>query len=379
MSLITDQAAAKLDENSSAMTSEHLIPDQALAEGKPREGDPLTASVAPDVPSLPEAIKARIRTAAIDLPAPMLTTYGPTGLSLRLQHLRQRLPGKVQGALRSALAGARGVVADRLPHGRPVWPVLGKISVPRLSPELREGLVKHGRRAGINIGTTIDKIIRVVPVAQPGPASATTGRTEIAVSDITTVSVQRAVKQPSVFAPGHILTALLAGGIIHIATTFAITALGTGSAFRQLRAVLPANSIVVLASQSPATQLLPFLSPDMLYAMCRFDLGGGSVEVKAVLPEIGWSLALYTRAGDNFYATPGQSQRAVPVAFTLSAASDRIASLTPGVRKTDVDLGQVTSPDTEGLVVIRAPIKGVAFEGIARAIMKRASCSPAQR
>ena len=191
--------------------------------------------------------------------------------------------------------------------------------------------------------------------------------------------MQRAVRHPSIFAPGHVLTALLAGGIIHIATTFATTSLGTGSAFRQLRPVLPANELVVMPSQSPTTQLLPFLAPDMLYAMCRFDLSGGSIEVTAMLPEAGWSLALYTRQGDNFYATPGQSLRPVPVAFVLAPASDRLVNIAPGVRKSDVDISQVTSPDQEGLVVIRAPIKGVAFEATARAELQRATCKPSRR
>ena len=124
---------------------------------------------------------------------------------------------------------------------------------------------------------------------------------------------------------------------------------------------------------------MPYLAPDMLYAMCRFDLSGGSLEVSAILPEAGWSLALYTRQGDNFYAAPGQTLRPVPVAFVLSQASDRLINITPGVRKSDVDIGQVTSPDREGLVVIRAPLKGLAFEGTARAELKRAACKPSKR
>ena len=187
------------------------------------------------------------------------------------------------------------------------------------------------------------------------------------------------MRRPSIFAPGHILTALLTGGIVHIVTTFAISALGTGSAYRQLRPVLPANQLVVFPAQAPGAQLLPYLAPDMLYAFCRFDLTSGAIEVSAVLAETGWSLALYTRQGDNFYATPGQNSRPTPVAFILSPASDRLVALTPGARKSDVEVSHVTSPDTEGLVVIRAPLKGVAFEATAQAALKQAACVPAKR
>lgn len=294
--------------------------------------------------ALPEGIKARIRTATVDV-APQ--TDQKKWSVAPLQRLQ-------------------------------VWMVSQKFALPRMSPELRDGLLKHGRRVGMGIGNAIDKIIRDVPERRAGalvvrqPDAATT-------LDAGVSADYPEAKQPSIFAPAHIITALLAGGIIHIATTFAITSFGTGSAFRQLRAVLPANELVVLPAQTPATQLLPFLSPDMLYAMCRFDLAAGSLEVKATLPEAGWSLALYNRSGDNFYAAPGQALRPVPVAFVLSPASDRLVNLTPGVRKSDVDINQVTSPDSEGLLVLRAPLKGVAFENAARAELKRASCGIARK
>jgi uncharacterized membrane protein len=143
--------------------------------------------------------------------------------------------------------------------------------------------------------------------------------------------------------------------------------------------VLPANELVVLPAQAPGAQALPFLSPDVLYAFCRFDLTRGPVEISARLPEAGWSLALYTRTGDNFYATPGQKTAPVVSRFMLAPASDRLLNLAPGVRKNDVDLSQVTSPDQEGLLVIRAPLKGVAFEDAVKAELKQAKCTPTRR
>lgn len=277
-------------------------------------------------------------------------------------------------AFDSARKGAGAIAA-----WRPNLLALRKIQIPQLSPQVRDGIVEHGRRAGMNVGSAIDSIIRSRPKTPAAGASVATADADPLTADIRTVAVQRAVKQPSIFAPGHILTALLAGGIIHIATTFAITSLGAGSAFRQLRGALPANEMVVLPAQMPGAQLLPFLMPDMLYAICRFDLSAGAIEVNAVLPEVGWSLALYTRQGDNFYATPGQGQRPVRAAFLLAPATDRLINLTPGARKTDVDMSQVTSPDSEGLIVVRAPLKGVAFEGTAKADLKRASCVPSKR
>ena len=334
------------------------------------------------LPSLPDVIRARLRADVQNTPiSDMPNAAQPAQPAIGDQGLKRLADAA------SALATAAGKRVNMITAASPAWLLRRKLAVQKMSPVLRDGLLEHGKRAGLNIGTAIDKIIRDVP-AVPSPVKSIDTQPQqslIVATDITqaaelpTIAKQQFLKRPSVFAPSHILTALIAGGIIHIATTFAITTLGTGSAYRQLRAALPVNELVVLPVQTPATQILPFLSPDMLYSICRFDLSRGSLEVRAILPEAGWSLALYTRQGDNFYAVPGQNQRPVPVTFVLSLASDRLVGLTPGVRKYDVDVSQVTSPDAEGLMVIRAPLKGVAFEAAARTELKHATCVPARR
>ena len=354
-----------------------IIDEQPTADANARA----LTSAPISLPPLPAEITARIRAAALDVPTPPVEgSVEPAVLTRLLATAARAVAGASAGtaaATREKLA-TLGKQFAGLRKAPPTWLALPKLTVPQISPEVRDGLLEQGRRAGIGIGTAIDKIIRGSPASDARVVPAIFP-VEVLEPDVSTVAIRRSVRQPSILAPGHILTALLAGGIIHIATTFAITTLGTGSAYRQLRAALPVNELVVLPAQTPSTQLLPFLAPDMLYAICRFDLNSGPLEVKAMLPEAGWSLALYTRSGDNFYATPGQGLRPVPVTFVLSPASDRLVNLTPGVRKSDVDVSQVTSPDAEGLMVIRAPLKGVAFEATARTELKAATCARARR
>ncbi len=324
--------------------------------------------------ALPEAIRDKLRREAEKTAT---SAYGATTLVGRLQRARDAAKGQLFN--RAAALQVRPIAAHmtkRVRDGiaaKPAWLSLRKVKV---SPEVRGEIIDRGRRAGLSLGTALDKIVRQMPEDRTARLTAKPADPD---ADIATVAVQRAVKQPSIFAPGHILTAILTGGIVHIATTFSITALGTGSAYRTLRPVLPANELVVLPAQAPGAQLLPYLAPDMLYALCRFDLSRGPIEIAARLPEAGWSLALYTRQGDNFYATPGQNLKPTVAAFVLVPASDRLLNLQPGVRKTDVDVNQVTSPDAEGLVVIRAPLKGVAFEAAVQQELKRAKCTPMRR
>ncbi len=318
--------------------------------------------------ALPEAIRDKLRREAAMTAEPAAANV-PLAERMRLARstVQERLAGRV-----TALAPQ---FVDRIKAGvaaRPAWLSLRRVQV---SPEVRDELIDRGRRASISIGTALDKIVRQMPDNQRRPATPHADPD----ADIATIALRRAVKQPSIFEPGHILTALLTAGIVHIATTFSITALGSGSAYRTLRGVLPTNELVVLPAQAPGAQVLPYLAPDMLYAFCRFDLSRGPIEISARLPEAGWSLALYTRQGDNFYATPGQSAKPSTAAFVLAPASDRLINLSPGVRKSDVNLTQVTSPDQEGLLVIRAPLRGVAFEAAVQAELKSARCAPIQR
>jgi uncharacterized membrane protein len=182
-----------------------------------------------------------------------------------------------------------------------------------------------------------------------------------------------------VFTLGMFATALTAGGVLHILTTFAVPWMNTSSAFERLRAKLETNAMRVFPADANGQTPLPFLSADLRYAMCRYDLTANSVIVSATLPDIGWSLALYTPQGDNFYAVPGQDGRVVTAQFTLNTASDRLLLPVPGVRRSDTDATQVTSPNREGLVVIRAPNLGPAQQASVEDALKRSTCRTTPR
>lgn len=171
--------------------------------------------------------------------------------------------------------------------------------------------------------------------------------------------------------------ALLVGGIVHISATLALPVIGPNGAFERVRDVLPANRMVLLPAPVPGKQLLPFMMPDALYAMCRFDVRQGPLNVTAALTEPGWSLSLHTPQGDNFYVMPAQQSRRSEVSLVLVSGADR-AGDTAATRRGIVD-GQIAAPTNEGLVVVRAPLKGLAWRAEAEAALRRANCQPAKR
>ena len=174
-----------------------------------------------------------------------------------------------------------------------------------------------------------------------------------------------------------LLGAALTAGIIHICATFATPVIGSGNAFQKLRETLPLNSMVVLPPGAPARQALPYLPPDALYAMCRYELTGGSVSVTAAVVDTGWVLSLHTPRGENFYVMPQQLLRRTEVSFLVTPAGVADQARAPRVA-TPADT-QVLSPSIEGLIVIRAPLKGLAWQAETEAALARSSCTQVKR
>jgi uncharacterized membrane protein len=176
-----------------------------------------------------------------------------------------------------------------------------------------------------------------------------------------------------------VIGSLLLGGIIHITATLAVPLVSSGHAFTKLRDTLPANRMVVLPPLAPGKQPLPYLAPDALYAMCRYDVSVDSLMVTAPMARAGWTLSLHTPQGDNFYVMPAQETRPGDISLTVVPSAERLGEFAATPRRVSVQEMQVASPSWEGLVVVRAPIKGLAWRAETEAALRRATCVPVKR
>lgn len=172
-----------------------------------------------------------------------------------------------------------------------------------------------------------------------------------------------------------VVASVLLVGIVHICATLAAPSapvLSARHAYHLLREKLPLNRMVILPLQGPGRQLLPYLPPDMLYAMCRYDLSGGPVAVTAAVADAGWALSLHNPQGGNFYVLPGQQLRRTEVSFLL-VPSGADAALVPR-RESPTDTN-IASRTLEGLIVVRAPLRGLAWAAETEATLRRATCT----
>ena len=167
--------------------------------------------------------------------------------------------------------------------------------------------------------------------------------------------------------------AILIGGIIHIVAVLAVPYVAADVPLRRF-AELPVNRMVVLPPTSPTAQPVPFMAPDVRAAVCRFDVSQGPVLVSAVLARPGWTVSLYSQQGDNVYVVPAQEAQASEVNLVVLPPAERMLDIAPQVRSPSAETSSVTGPSVEGLVIVRAPVPGIAWERDIEAILRRASC-----
>jgi uncharacterized membrane protein len=174
-----------------------------------------------------------------------------------------------------------------------------------------------------------------------------------------------------------IIAAPIAAGILHICATLAAPNLTAASAFSRLAPGLPVNKMQMLSPIAPGAQPLPFLSPHARYALCLFDATNGPVSVAATLPpDPGWMLAVITPQGDNVYAAASTPGRETPITLVLVPSESHFLGVTPEAQGIARDTQPpVAIAATQGIVVVRAPDRGVAYMPEIEGNLRRATCS----
>lgn len=190
--------------------------------------------------------------------------------------------------------------------------------------------------------------------------------------------VWRALSRPFRIINWRILAAALFGiGIVHIIATLAAPSLTLSAAYHRLEGVLPTNRPVILPPVSPQNQPLPFMTPALRYAMCRYDTANGPVDVSVELGATGSSLTIYTVDGEAVY-TAAQSE--VPLHMVrITPADGRFLGLTPEARgHRSSQVPSATLHADRGVVVYATPDLGVSYQSATQHHLAAASCNPSR-
>ncbi len=158
-----------------------------------------------------------------------------------------------------------------------------------------------------------------------------------------------------------LLAATIAAMIIHIWTTLAAVRETASPAYTALLDGLPVNRISYFEPVTPKTQRLPFMMPDIRYAVCPFDVSKQNVRLKAELPGPGWNLSLHAPNGDNFLFVPGTDERKIDVDFTLRAPGLVFEAKNIQQLSADQQAPSLNLEHTRGVAIFRAPVGALAL------------------
>ncbi len=177
-----------------------------------------------------------------------------------------------------------------------------------------------------------------------------------------------------------LIAGLIFGVIIHITAIFALPYMSENNAWLKVAQRLPANTLQPIPLASPEGQLLPYMAPDIYYAMCRYDLTDGPVALR--IPAMGplWTVSLYDKLSQNFYIIAGHDVKRDSLELLLNKPRSETEAVDPAASslKPRSETITVRVQETEGLAVIRAPIESISSAVQTDENFRRMTCKPAE-
>src|SRR5690606_14850288 len=100
--------------------------------------------------------------------------------------------------------------------------------------------------------------------------------------------------------------------------------------------------------------------------------------VRALLPDLGWTLGVYAPDGSAIYFAAASGERETKVDLSIDPSDDRFVGLPVLTNlSTGVDNQQIITA-RDNLILVRATTKGAAYRSEERAILEKATCTPAR-
>lgn len=169
------------------------------------------------------------------------------------------------------------------------------------------------------------------------------------------------------------------GAAIHICIILIMPYVSQGDAWGRLQDMVDLNKLALLPDVDSETRPIAFMAPDVRYAACRYDLSNGPLQLRSPLPNDLWSIALYSRYGENFYLISGRDvqAKAVNLLIVIDKTVDNEKQEEHNVPANGTNaLREITvsAPSTTGIIIIRAPIPNPAFASEVSTLLEQAFC-----
>jgi uncharacterized membrane protein len=145
----------------------------------------------------------------------------------------------------------------------------------------------------------------------------------------------------------HLPLALALMLAVHLLSAWAFPRVVMTAVLRNVPAGIDAGQAFLPPPPDHLQRRIVLPSPDLLYALCPYDLSRGPLHITAA-PVSGryWSIALYADNTDNFFVQNDREAAGAPVSLWLRAAGTPSGAPPAGSRV-------VTAPSPRGLLLMR--------------------------
>jgi uncharacterized membrane protein len=142
---------------------------------------------------------------------------------------------------------------------------------------------------------------------------------------------------------------IVLAGALHVLVVWLIPRAITAVFLHRIAAEAGYNQVVLPPLPTDKSREVVKPSPDLLYALCVFDLSAGPVRISAKPSQGYWSMALYARNSDNFFHLNDREVKGDRVELILSDAREDAA-----LRARYPDAIHVHPPGPVGLMLARS-------------------------
>jgi uncharacterized membrane protein len=147
----------------------------------------------------------------------------------------------------------------------------------------------------------------------------------------------------------------------------------TQDAYSRLSQLTPVNAVIALPAPSAKDSTMPFMDPAFAVAVCRYDLSGGSLKLRAPLSQAYTSVTFYTRNSVAYYAINDRAAGRRAIELDLMT-EEQHAELPEQEDVTAADRLIIESPTLRGLIVLRALAPEPGLMEMARRALAGAQC-----
>ena len=175
---------------------------------------------------------------------------------------------------------------------------------------------------------------------------------------------------------GWALVVLVVAIVVHVLAVWAAPRLIMRKVFEGAPAASGTNRAFYPPMTSAESRSIVMPSPDLLYAICTYDLAGGPVRITAS-PGLDsyWSVALYSAASDNWYVINDRQAGGRPVDLVVAERGMMRSASAASTSATVLE-----APSRKGLVLMRVLVSDYAKDSARYEAARRTfSCTQGPR